>query len=65
MVSLLALVGFYGCTSVSGNQEGDKTLSENTSPAAAMPSDEDVKPEYLTYDTFIEKVWDFEKNPQE
>ncbi|MBK9290695.1 MAG: thiol reductase thioredoxin [Bacteroidetes bacterium] len=22
------------------------------------------KPEYLTYDTFLEKVWNFEKNPQ-
>ena len=28
-------------------------------------ADGDIQPEYLTYDTFREKVWDFEANPQE
>jgi thioredoxin 1 len=56
LVSLVFLTS--ACSDTSGKQTGDvekpvKNVSEN------------IKPEYLTYNTFLEKVWDFEKNPQE
>jgi thioredoxin len=43
------------CTSISGKQA--ETGLHNEAEAG--------KVEYLTYETFIEKVWDFESNPQE
>ncbi|MDZ7740638.1 MAG: thioredoxin domain-containing protein [Bacteroidota bacterium] len=54
------LVVFAGCSSMGGNDEKTKT-ADNT----AMTASEEGKPIYLTYETFKEKVWDFEKNPQE
>ena len=54
------LVVFAGCSSMGGNDE--KTKSTNST---AMTASEEGKPVYLTYETFKEKVWDFEKNPQE
>jgi thioredoxin len=45
------------CTSISGNQA-----------EAGMLNKGDVEPgkvEYLTYETFIQKVWDFESHPDE
>ncbi len=45
------------CTSISGNQAEAGTLKK----ADAEPG----KVEYLTYETFIQKVWDFESNPDE
>ncbi len=51
---------FFGCTNIHGNQEskqnGIETKSENVTT---------VKPEHLTYETFIQKVWNFEKHPRE
>lgn len=46
-----------GCNSISGKQ-ADSGL-KNTDET------ESGKVEYLTYETFIEKVWDFEASPQE
>lgn len=65
MVSLVALIGFFGCSSAVGNQEGDQTLVENNDTRTEASDDLQTEPEYLTYDTFIEKVWNFEDNPQE
>lgn len=51
-----------GCTNTKGNQE-DKNLqvvNQTTEGENGQPA-----PIYLTYDSFIEKVWDFESNPQE
>lgn len=47
---------FAGCSSTTGKQtvENEKITIEN----------EKGKPIHLTYDTFIEKVWNFEQNPQ-
>ena len=56
-------IGFMSCTNLQGNQ-GDTKLNTNNEPAEET-AHENGTPEYLTYDTFIEKVWDFEKNPQE
>ena len=65
IVSLAALVGFFGCSDAIGNQEGDKALVENTTTTSENSDDQEIVPEYLTYDTFIEKVWNFEENPQD
>jgi thioredoxin len=48
-----------------GNNEGVDTGGSGKSAAADETSQDDLKPEYLTYDTFLEKVWNFEENPQE
>ena len=65
MVSLVALIGIFGCTSAVGNQEGDQSFVENNDTKTETSDNLQVEPEYLTYDTFIEKVWNFEDNPQE
>ena len=64
-LSFLALLtfsfGVLGCGNIQGNHPDKKpNINEKTTSA-----DGDIKPEYLTYDTFREKVWDFEANPQE
>jgi thioredoxin 1 len=46
-----------GCNSISGKQADSGNKNNNET--------ESGKVEYLTYETFIEKVWDFEANPQE
>ncbi|MBE0637908.1 MAG: thiol reductase thioredoxin [Bacteroidales bacterium] len=56
--SLLLIVTFvalaaYGCNSTSGNGAGNSP-DDKTS----------VKIEYLTKETFKQKIWDYEKNPQ-
>lgn len=65
MVSLVALIGIFGCTSAVGNQEGDQSFVENNDTKTETSDNLQAEPEYLTYDTFIEKVWNFEDNPQE
>lgn len=44
----------YGCNSLSGNSDNSASNDEKSSS----------KVEYLTLETFKEKVWDFESNPQ-
>ena len=65
MISLVAFVGIFGCSNAVGNQEGDKTLVENNDTKSENSGDIETEPEYLTYDTFIEKVWNFEENPED
>ncbi len=50
------LLIFAGCSSTTGKQsvENEKITVEN----------EAGKPIHLTYDMFLEKVWNFEQNPQ-
>lgn len=59
-VVLLSL-SFMSCGNIQGNQADDKPLIEN----GESDNSDDIKPEYLTYETFKEKVWDFEANPQD
>ncbi len=62
IVAILAVAfSIVSCSNIQGNQTGDKPEIENKSDDKS----DVVKPEYLTYETFKEKVWDFEKNPQE
>lgn len=64
----LVLVVFFtlvsmSCSNAIGNQnsatvQGDDKTTSNV-------DDQDAKPEFLTYETFLKKVWNFEKNPQQ
>ena len=64
LIFVLAIsFSFLSCTNMQGNQE-TTTLSDNNK-VETEDTQTVAKPEYLTYDTFIEKVWDFESNPQE
>lgn len=53
LVSAFVAITAYGCNSTSGNGTGNSSDEK----AAA-------KIEYLTKETFKEKIWDYEKNPQ-
>jgi thioredoxin len=68
-LSLIAILIFsftvFGCSNVVGSQEGnkDKINAETTAAGTGTPEGQS-EIEYLTYDTFLEKVWNFEENPQ-
>jgi thioredoxin len=69
-LSLIAIMIFslsvFSCSNVVGSQEGNQDKLNNGSNATETPvAESDSEIEYLTYDTFLEKVWNFEKNPQE
>lgn len=66
-LSLILVVFFtlvsMSCSNAIGNQnsatvQGDDKTTSNV-------EDQDASPEFLTYDTFLKKVWNFEKNPQQ
>lgn len=62
------LMSSYGCNNLKGNQDESGivlTETEIETTSDKQSSEATIEPEYLTYDTFIEKVWDFESNPQE
>ncbi|MFA8300118.1 MAG: thioredoxin [Hyphomicrobiales bacterium] len=46
-----------------GNSNKANEVKETKSENSSVP--EAGKPEYLTYNTFIDKVWDFENSPKE
>ncbi len=65
LFAIMLTVTLISCSNVIGSTEGDEiNNTENTNGDEGNSQDE-LKPEYLTYDTFLEKVWDFEENPQE
>ncbi len=56
----------FSCTDTNGNQENNNiTVQDEKTEGQNKSDDKKVKPEYLTYETFIKKVWDFESNPEE
>lgn len=57
--------GLVSCGNIQGNQAADKPIIEIEGDVAGTGTTGEVAPEYLTYETFKEKVWDFEKNPHE
>jgi len=64
----LVLVVFFSlvsmsCSNAVGNQNSGTTQGDDKTTSSV--NDQDAKPEFLTYDTFLEKVWNFEKNPQQ
>ncbi len=58
---LAVFLGIASCGHTQEKRASNKQSIENISNEAVT----EVEPEYLTYDTFKEKVWDFEKNPEE
>jgi len=64
LIFVLAIsFSLMSCENIQGNQAANQPVIENNNDGTETP--EDVTPEYLTYESFKEKVWDFEKNPQE
>ena len=60
------LVTSFGCNNLKGNQEeANISIGDGNDNTVKQSSESTAEPEYLTYDTFLEKVWDFESNPQE
>ncbi len=62
---LLISFGLMSCGNIQGNQQVDKPAIENEGDATETNTSDEVTPEYLTYETFKEKVLDFEKNSTE
>jgi thioredoxin len=66
-IIVLAVFAFAGCSSTSGNKEGDQPATSKVSSqdgGSAKAAAADGKLEHLTSQTFKQKVMDFEKNPQ-
>ncbi|MBC8321452.1 MAG: thiol reductase thioredoxin [Bacteroidetes bacterium] len=66
-VIILLAVSFslMSCENIQGNQSTDQPVIENAGDTSGDKTSKQATPEYLTYESFKEKVWDFEKNPQE
>jgi len=63
--ALVFTFALFSCTNTEGSQENKNVVVQEKENESTNDSDEDVtKPEYLTYETFKEKVWDFEENPE-
>jgi thioredoxin len=62
LFAVLISATLISCTNLVGNNKGNQ---DNPGTVKHDDSQDEMKPEYLTYDTFIEKVWNFEANPQE
>jgi thioredoxin len=48
-----------------GNEGNQNIEMTNDNKINSKGDNNQIAPEYLTYDSFLEKVWDFEANPQE
>jgi thioredoxin len=59
--SIAILLSMISCSNTVGKQEKTDITTESVSSSSKTPAGAEV--EYLTYDTFLEKVWNFEKNP--
>jgi thioredoxin len=65
ILSLFVITSF-GCNNLKGNQETMHVSIEGADGnEETQATESEAEPEYLTYETFLEKVWNFEKNPQE
>jgi thioredoxin len=61
LIGTAFMVSLISCSNIKGGQENtDLSLKNNNSAGEVAPS---AEVEYLTYDSFKEKVWNFEKNP--
>jgi thioredoxin len=65
LFAFMLSITLISCSNVIGSNEGEE-IKTTTQPAMEEENSQgELKPEYLTYDTFLEKVWNFEENPQE
>ena len=62
---IAATLFIAGCSSAGSKESTATTTAVAGSQSEETGSSTDVKPEYLTAQTFKEKVWDYENNPQE
>jgi len=62
LVTILSLSSL-SCSNAEGNHATTE-ISENNFNAGNT-DEQNIKPEFLTYDTFLKKVWNFEENPQQ
>ena len=64
--TLVLSFALFSCSNTKGSQENNNiVVSDENNENDKESKDDEIHPEYLTYDTFLEKVWDFENNPQE
>ncbi len=61
---LLAAPFFMACSDTKGSEQNNEK-TENVALGGDDQTKSDAKPEFLTYDEFLKKVWNFEKNPQQ
>ncbi len=61
---LLAAPFFISCSNTIGSEQNNGK-SEAVSMAGDGQNKSNAKPEFLTYDEFLKKIWNFEKNPQQ
>lgn len=62
LVTILSLSSL-SCSNAEGNHATTEISENNLN--AGNTDDQNIKPEFLTYDTFLKKVWNFEENPQQ
>ena len=59
-------LAFLSCSNIQGNQkETTVSLTDGETEKGNASSKSQGEVEYLSYDTFLTKVWDFENNSQE
>lgn len=63
VVGLLMFIGACSNQAAQDQVETDKVQGTETMQGSTMEGD--IQPEYLTAQAFREKVWDYEKNPEE
>lgn len=57
---------FFSCSNMQGNQEEKQvSIDDEKTEKGENPNQTEGKVEYLSYDTFLTKVWNFEANSQE
>lgn len=67
-VFLLALaisISATACSSATSETNDGMSASVSAEASNGGAEGEDVKPEFLTIETFKEKIWDYENNPQQ
>jgi len=63
--ALLAITS-SACSNTNGGNDNNAAVSKSETTAQTPSGNKsDAKPEYLTKETFKEKIWDYEANPQE
>jgi thioredoxin len=67
LFAFFILMAFTATACSNANSGNDNNPNEVKTVSTENPSGNDVetKPEYLTKDSFKEKIWDYEANPQE
>jgi len=67
ILAFFALMAITATACNNVNSGNDNSPNATKTASAEIPSGDDteIKPEFLTKDSFKEKIWDYEANPQE